>query len=718
MILFLKDWKKYPTATINYETKNKSFLRYAGLLKAMGVKNHAFCLALINPDLQNVDPHDSMLTMDDIAKVITEAKSNPWFIFREIIKIPASSGTVPVPLEANRGNISLFWLFFNHITGLLIQPRQTGKSVSVDSLMISLINILCVKTNVHLFTKDDGLRSKNIQRLKDLQSELPYYLNLKTKQDANNTERITVNRLGNNYVTSVPQASEKAARNVGRGYTVAIHHVDEIAFINNIHISLPALLATSNAAVDSAKANGSPYGNLFTTTAGFLATESGRYTKEKIYDKSLRWTEHLYDCEDEEDLVRTIKANNPQGAGTILLEFSHRQLGKTDQWLREKMAAAFSDGENAEADYLNKWSQGSEESPIPKDLLEKINKSFVGDPYIDISEYGYITKWFIPKAEVLEGIKHRKLIMGLDTSEGNGGDDISMNIRDADSGEVIAAGNYNELNTIVFSEWVADWLIKYPNLTLVIEKRSTGSTMIENILLILPQHNIDPFKRIFNWVVDESHVNEDFREAINTPLHRRSMQFYDKYKKYFGFATSGGGKTSRSMIYGAVFNNALFYTSNTVRDSVLISQLTGLRKKNGRIDHGTNGHDDSVIAWLLSYWFLTDAKNKSHYGLDTKNILSIIHTINIYNGGGREAIEKKEKNNLIRRELEDISEKLKVANSNYEIIMLNNKLSFLTNQLDKEFDNKLNSDRLLQQANREIVGHNTRPFNLLNSYNF
>ncbi len=662
MILFLKDWKKYPTAIIDYNTTNKTFLRYAGLLKAMGVKNHAFPLALINPNLAGVNPHDPTISLEEMTAVVAEAKENPWYIFREIIKIPASSGTQPVPLEANRGNISLFWLFFNHITGLLIQPRQTGKSVSVDSLMISLINILCVKTNVHLFTKDDGLRSKNIQRLKDLQEELPYYLNLKTKQDANNTERITVNRLGNNYVTSVPQSSEKAARNVGRGYTVAIHHVDEIAFINNIHISLPALLASSNAAVDSAKLNGSPYGNLFTTTAGFLSTSAGKYAKEKIYDKALRWTEHLYDCEDEEDLRKTIKANNPNGNISILLEFSHRQLGKTDEWLREKMQQAFSEGENAEADYLNKWSQGSEESPIPKELLERIHKSMVGDPYIEVSDFGYITKWYVPKAEVLSKLQHRKLIMGLDTSEANGGDDISMNIRDADSGELVAAGNYNELNTIVFSEWIAQWLVDFPNLTLVIEKRSTGSTMIENILLLLPQYNIDPFRRIFN--------------------------------------------------------NALYYTANNVRDAVLITQLAGLRKRNGRIDHGTDGHDDSVIAWLLSFWFLSDAKNKTWYGLDNKNILSIIHLTDINNAGGKDVVARKEKNNMVRREIELVTEQLKTASSTYDIIMLTNKLNYLSGQLDKDFDNKLNSDRLVEQANRELVSYNTRPFNLFNSYNY
>lgn len=126
-------------------------------------------------------------------------------------------------------------------------------------------------------------------------------------------------------------------------------------------------------------------------------------------------------------------------------------------------------------------------------------------------------------------------------------------------------------------------------------------------------------------------------------LHRRNMQFYDKYKKYFGFATSGSGKTSRSMLYGRIFNNALYYTANNVRDAVLITQLAGLRKRNGRIDHGVDGHDDSVIAWLLSYWFLSDAKNKTWYGLDNKNILSIIHLADINNAGGKDVVARKEK---------------------------------------------------------------------------
>ena len=58
--------------------------------------------------------------------------------------------------------------------------------------------------------------------------------------------------------------------------------------------------------------------------------------------------------------------------------------------------------------------------------------------------------------------------MGLDTSEANGGDDICLNIKDVSSGETVATGNFNELNTIMFSEWVAGLLLKYPNISMKI----------------------------------------------------------------------------------------------------------------------------------------------------------------------------------------------------------------------------------------------------------
>lgn len=244
-ILFLNDWKNVPSARPDYDTPNKTWVRMAALYHKMGITNCTFHLALNNPLLKGVDPHDPNLSQETILLIAAEAKENPWYVLREIIRIPPVSGVEPVMLRANRGNISLFWLFFNHITVMLIQPRQTGKSISTDALMITLFAISTVNTDINLLTKDDNLRVKNVARIKNLMSYLPPYLQLKGKKDSYNTEKLTISRLGNTYNTAVPQSSEKAALNLGRGMTIAINQIDEIAFINNIHITLPALLAAS-----------------------------------------------------------------------------------------------------------------------------------------------------------------------------------------------------------------------------------------------------------------------------------------------------------------------------------------------------------------------------------------------------------------------------------------------------------------------------------------
>lgn len=246
MILFLEDWdlEVNSGAIVDTKTSNPTFLRLAGLYKSMNVVNHSFLLALHDSKLQGVDPYDEYLPEETIVRIVTECKRNPWYFFREVARVPSSSGTEPVRFRANRGNISLFWLFFNHITTLLIQPRQTGKSFSTGMLFRSLLSILCNNVKMNLLTKDNKLRVSTIEVIKDIEKELPWYLKLTDKKDTNNSEEITVNALGNKLSSHLARMSPKDARNIGRGLTSPIFHIDEIAYLNNIDITLPAALAS------------------------------------------------------------------------------------------------------------------------------------------------------------------------------------------------------------------------------------------------------------------------------------------------------------------------------------------------------------------------------------------------------------------------------------------------------------------------------------------
>jgi hypothetical protein len=692
-ILFLDDWKKHPNAIIDINTQNKSFLRTAGLFKKMGIKNHAFLLALHDKTLRGIDPHSPDLTKEQLSRVIMECKVNYWYYVREVISVPSVSGVGRIQYRANRGNIALFWLFFNHVMTMLIQPRQTGKSLGTDVLMRWLTNIGCANTNINLLTKDDTLRLSNLARLKDIEAELPYYLRLTTKKDINNTEMYTVRALGNTYRGHVPQSSPKAALKVGRGLTSPIFHIDEPPFQPNIDISLPAALAAGGAARDLAEVKDEPYGTIITTTAGRLDDPSGRYVYGMLQEAAV-WTEKFYDCKDIKELHNVIRKNAPGKTLRVNCTFSHRQLGYTDEWLRKKLEESNAKGEAAEADYFNKWVSGSSKSPLKKSIIDIIRKSQQLDFYTEISSYGYITRWYISEGEVSNLIDRGPVVMALDTSDAIGNDDIAMTMRSIYTGEVLAAGNYNETNLFTFSEWLLTWLTKLPNLTMIIERRSSAISMFDYLIKTLMLNNIDPFKRLFNWVVDEAEEKPDRFKLITQPMQHRDEIVYTKFRKEFGYATSASGRASRDNLYGTALTAATKYTGNTVRDVNTINQILALTTKNGRIDHPEGGKDDLCITWLLSYWFLTKARNLSYYGIDTRQVLRNIKK-DTSNMDVQKIAESKYQDQL-RYKIDMLAEQLKNEKDDFIAISLERQIRALTEKLSLSENEVFNLDSLLE----------------------
>ena len=644
----------------------------------MGIANNSFMLALINPELQGVDPFSPHLTIDQMASIAIECKLNPWYFFREVFRVPAIAGGHAVMFEANRGNMALYFLFFNHITVILIQIRQTGKSLSVDGLMTLLLNILCTHTSINLLTKDDILRSKNIERLKNVDAELPHYLRQRGRGDTNNTEELSVKALGNTYRGHVPQKSPKMALNLGRGLTSPIFHVDEAPFQSNISISLPAALSAGTAARDMARRNDEPYGTIITTTAGKKDDRDGRFVF-KLLSESAEWNEKLLDCKNLEELEKTIIVNSSTGQLRVNCTFNHRQLGKDDEWLKRAIQEALVSGEDADRDFFNIWTSGTMSSPLPIPVMEKIKKSIVEYDFVSIDKPGgYATRWYVPEDAIAGRMKNGQFVLAIDSSDAGGGDDISLTLRDIFTGELVAAGNYNETNLIVFSEWLCSWFTRFENFTCIIERRSTGAMILDYLLLMLPAKGIDPFKRLFNRVVQDYEEQPDRWNEINIPMGRRRSYVYVDYKKTFGFTTSGSGMGSRSELYSTTLQNAGKKVGHLVKDKTTANQILGLIIKNGRVDHQDGEHDDMVISWLLSFWLITQGKNLSFYGIETKNILGGLvvpeYTDNI---STYDFIQQ----GRIRSEIEKLYEELTTERDAYVIEALERKLRSLNRQL-------------------------------------
>jgi hypothetical protein len=707
-ILFASDWGKYPGAIIDLKTRNTSFIRMASVLRSMGVKNHAFPLALHDKTLQGVDPFDiTRLTLEQQLRIALECKNNYWYYFREIAKTSSIGSTDSKPFQCNRGNIALAWLFFNHIMQILIQPRQTGKSFGTDTIMTLLLNVVCVNTKINLLTKDDTLRRSNIQRLKDIANELPIYLQQKGPTDLNNTEEITINSLGNRYTTHVPQMSVKKAIGLGRGLTTPIFHIDEAPFQSNIEIALPAALAAMGAAVDKAADEDAPYGTIITTTAGKKDDKDGRFIYNMM-SESANWTERFLDAVDHSDLENMIRRNSRTGKLRVSCVFNHRQLGKTDDWLRRKLEEAVQSGDDANRDFFNMWTSGSQTNPLPTSVLETIRASAKEVKYVDISPInGYVTNWYINEDEIEARMANGQFVLGMDTSEASGGDDISLILVDVRTLDLVASGTYNETNLLMFSKWVAQWFVRFRNFTAIIERRSTGGMLLDYLLIMLPEMGIDPFVRLFNMIVHEKDEQPERYAEICQPMSRRDSNIYVKMKKAFGYATSGSGVTSRTALYSATLKLAATRAASKIYDKSLIDQITGLIVKNGRIDHEDGAHDDMVIGWLLCMWLITSGVNLSHYGIDTSKLMSRI--VEIEHLDPHEIFERRQQADL-RKKLDDLSDQLAKTADDYVSMKIEHQMRSLMHGITVEEDEILSVDEMIR------ISRERRKTNRLDKY--
>lgn len=622
VILFEKDWARFPSAFADTKTSNTSFLKLVALYKKMGIKNSDFCLTLFQRELVGVDPFDPNLDDAMITRIQLEAKYNPWYYFREIARLPPTSGNTPIQFRANRGNIALFWSFFNHVDFGLLQPRQTGKSASSDILMTGMMYIWGENTVINLITKDTKLKNANIERLKGMMDLLPPYLHVKDYEDVDNQDMMTCIRLGNKYKSSVGRNDRLAADKLGRGLTVPIMHFDELAYINWIEASLPVALASGSAARDEARDNGQPYGNIFTTTAGNITTRDGAYA-HGFLTGGAPWTETYFDLPDQPTLQRVItKAST--GKPLIYGAFNHRQLGRTDEWLFATLRDSAQFGEIADRDYFNIWTVGGEGSPINQEQKKRVKESDMEPLYTQAFLEGYTIRWFIGKEDLAKRMAEGRFVMGLDPSEllGEKSDSTGMVIIDIETHDIVGTGRYNETNIPQLSGFLANILIAYPNITFIPERKSMGMAIIDYVVIALHRAGIDPFKRIFNRIVDDATILEsEFRE-IQTPMSARSPTFYDRFKRYFGYATGGSGRYSRDALYVVSLPSSMDYGSRRIHCNLLINEIMSLTIRNGRIDHSRGNHDDLVISMLLAHWLCIQGQNLSYYGINSNTIFS------------------------------------------------------------------------------------------------
>lgn len=697
MILYEQDYINHPTAFPNYETSNISYVRASALLRDMGIKNHRFMLALHNKALVGVDPHDPNLTPAQMMAIYIECYNNYWYYIREVVRIPGSTPEVPLMFLANRGNLCLHWLYLQHIFTILTQIRQTGKSLGVAAPHIYQQQIRNRSSKIIGLTKDMSLRGSHLSLMKAMDEELPMFLRQRQEKDIANTEMINISRLDNSMVMFVPSNSPKQADRVGRGHTAATAWVDEGPYVNNLQISLGSMFAATNRARINAEQKQEMYCSVLTSTVGDLAEPEGEFYF-RLTQNSAEFTERLYDCENRQHLLSVItkQCRDIQSTtGTkvpirVYAEFNHRQLGITDEQVATWLAEAQSDGADAEKDYFNKWKMGSSKSALTKDEQDLLTSSEISPIYTSIeNQTGYMVRWFIEEHVGIQLLNTQPTTWGLDTSDASGGDGIGLVGRLASSGEVIGVLNISETFLPTYSLWLYKFLKKHKKAILIPERRSSAAAIIDQLLMLFIEDGENPFRRIYNTIVQNSLEKPELYSLISKPYFN-NPEIVLSNKKAFGFATSGYGVTSRSELYGRTMTNAIRLTGALTRDKQLCLQLKSLiRDDNGRVDHRAGMHDDLAIGWLLSFWMLTNAKNLDFYGIDFRSVLK------------DNDVNKKENDPEKLRQMHFVTTTKAQIEAYMKIYNMSSKDIFLRKRIEQELQ-KLHSS--LPEDSRDVTG--------------
>lgn len=689
MILFLQDWIKYPNAIVHTSTKNQSFIDLANIYKKMGIKNYYFHLQLHDRRLEFVDPYDPNLTQEQKIWIAAECAINPFYYFREIA--PTPEGNLKNRFRANRANISLFWSFFNNCQYLLIQPRQTGKSYSTDVLMTYLLNF-STGLRMLLYTKDRPLAVKNVIRLRKLFERMPKWLNRMTKKDSNNQETITVLDRRNYYNTIVAQDSVEDADKKGRGDTVEIRHCDEIAYCKNNFITIPTMGSAMNAAKDDAMREGKFTGSIFTTTAGKKDSPEGKWAYE-LFTESAQWDEKYLDCKDVVEFEKMVrKDSNPQSeiakiTGTFSIQgtFSHRQMGYTDEWLINKIVENRVSPEAALRDYYNVWTSGNEVSPFTTKQLQMMTNSKMEPVYRDIGTNGLTVKWYYNQDEINHLMNNVPVIVGMDSSSNVGRDSTTLTFVNAINLEIIGCADCNNVNLYNYAQWLADLMIRYPKILIVPENKSSAQGIIDYLIEVLPSYNIDPFKRVFNIVVNERDSNPRRFDTMDS--HPSRMSIANQYRPLFGYMTTGTGRYTRNNLYNETLYRAVDIVADKIKDSRLVDELLGLVVLDGRIDHLKGKHDDQVISWLLACWFIFNARNVFYYDIIKQRFLSDVVEAGTAVDPVKLAYNREQEN--IRNKIESLYNDLNNTDDYFEFSKIEKSIRLLEQRLNPEERNKI-----------------------------
>lgn len=611
---------------IHYKTKNNSFLKVHLFLKQKGIKNNSFFLELFDETLEEVDPFDEdNLTDEQKQRILVECTRNPWYWLRECVSVAVSGVS---RYELSLGNLALSWASLNNLNSYTIMPRQCGKTYGELAILTWILYFGGHNTEMVLVAQRDKNLINNMNRIRSIRDNMPKYLILRDRRDRDGAELIDFKPLGNKISKQTTGTNETEADSNGRGLSLPVIYSDETAFTKHMNVFYKSLVLAHTTVARRAEQNGLPHFIALTTTAGYLNNEDGVWA-HNFWLNCFPFSEELYDLSIEEvkELIR-----NEAKANYLAIEYQYWDLGKGDDYFEEQCKALDYDQDAIDREVLCKWKAVSTVHPLGQQVLVLLDKNKRQPIHTVILNKIFRMKMYKDPETLDWSIPY---IIGGDCANNVGSDYSALVVLNPYTYEVVATIRTNMFSTMLFAGMLADLMTKYfYRSILVLERNLNGATIIDRLI----------------------EINFSLASRIYGPLDEKTKQI-----KEFGINTN---EQSRKMVYGQVLKIAVDDSYDRIYDRVIIDEISALiTTRNGRIDHPVGGHDDLLISYLFTRWFLLFGNNIDRY-INPLTIGCLVHDFDKNKG------DEEKMRSIMNEKLSDISDmaKRKKSENNKSIV--------------------------------------------------
>lgn len=591
------------------KTSNTSFVKLAQQLKDKGVKSYADHLILYDKDLVGVDPFSEDLTSLQKTKIFTELTINPWYWFREVVRF--DNGTdIGVMFDCRIGSYMIVWSHIKNINTFAVLSRQLGKTTTHLAFYAWLMLFSVKNQNIVFSLQEYNAKKIILSKWRWFIDALPAWLKplVTDYADQNSTEEKSLAKQKNKILCYGGAVNDEGADRSARSFSTSNLYLDEVAFFKQNQAFYEAAAQATNAAIRSAKANGTHYGIHMTTTPNRRDEGSPHgHWAYNFFNSAAPFRYEILDYTDEE-LTEYLHNNSYNGGtpnGFLRLEFDWRQSGMPQSYYDNSLRQIGNNLKKIKQELDLEWpltDDGSVFSEEEMDIVDKFANKEVVQTLKLVKD-----KYYLDFYEEMNPFA--TYLISIDTASGEGLDGTAINLIDPIDYHIVASLNNNRLDGPDLKELIMELMqIWFKEAYLIIEGAPIAVSILQDLIRI---PNIE--RRTFKYLIERE---------IEMKLSDGKIQ--TSKQKVWKYGVSTNNKTRPLMM--DLLRTIVRDTPYVITSPLVYKDIKNLQYVNGVIKAAPGLHDDSLMAYIIARWAIAYTnyfKNKKFIGGTlTKDILA------------------------------------------------------------------------------------------------